>query len=585
MNNSSDFATRKFQPEIAFTIINFFSSFAAAHPAGNRLREVSEFGRETFLSHEILMNDNKLCRVQYQFEEEPFDTVPDLITFYVGSGKAISAASGKRDATFKLTFSINGSNYLLAGARIQNPCNRLCPLSYYASKYGISYSASNSSIGSAMNSPSPIPGTGAFRFNSYNQTNTYRSPMSSPPRTKRDVPPRLPSKKQRSQSLTPVQPPQTQRILSNEKYNSADGVIQNGSELPPHVRRLMQIEKCTSVDGISNENKEPNGQTMSKVVDEKATSADGIINGTHSMSKSVGAKQFSSNSLPRGPGINVRQVPVRTSSLIRDTSVNSLTPCVENKTNENEDGAPPKPVKERNKDELGPVNRVASYHASGSDSGNGSGDSAQSSATGEEVQQNRGGVVIKNPRYIPNSLSSVTLKSFADIDPVAAEEALRAMDIPLIEQTPKFDLELFHTVLLPYCDFRPLDSGTLATFRMMIGETSPRIIANHMTRVDIKLILGDIEEPKRENPLDCTGIEMLLLDHGRQFRKDLIERTQCLKLLVAVTILTCPNDDERAETLNKWIQIAVDTKTAAGNLFGFSAIMLGLCMPQVSFIG
>lgn len=54
-------------------------------------------------------------RVQYQFEDEPFDTVPDLITFYVGeirfilsvnqkfkflfswlpgSGKAISAASG-----------------------------------------------------------------------------------------------------------------------------------------------------------------------------------------------------------------------------------------------------------------------------------------------------------------------------------------------------------------------------------------------------------------------------------------------------------------------------------------------------------
>lgn len=35
-------------------------------------------------------------RVQYQFEEEPFDTVPDLITFYVGSGKPISAASGDK---------------------------------------------------------------------------------------------------------------------------------------------------------------------------------------------------------------------------------------------------------------------------------------------------------------------------------------------------------------------------------------------------------------------------------------------------------------------------------------------------------
>lgn len=80
------------------------------------------------------------------------------------------------------------------------------------------------------------------------------------------------------------------------------------------------------------------------------------------------------------------------------------------------------------------------------------------------------------------------------------------------------------------------------------------------------------------------GIELLLLDQGRQFRRDLIERTQCLKLLVAVTILTCPTDDERAETLNKWIQIAVDAKTAAGNLFAFSAIMLGLCMPQVSLL-
>lgn len=345
-----------------------------------------------------------------------------------------------------------------------------------------------------MNSPSPIPGTGAFRFNSYNQSNTYRSPMSSPPRTKRDIPPRLPSKKQRSQSLTPAQQSQTQRILnSNEKYQSADGVIQNGPEVPPHVRRLMHIEKCTSVDGLSkrgDENKEPNGQTMNPV-DEKCTSADGVIvNGTSS-SGIMNGLQFTSHSLPRGQVLNNgRQLQPRTSSLSRDMSDTSLSPCVENKTHENGDGAPPKPMKDRNKDDLGPVNRVASYHPSGSDSGNGSGDSAQSSATGEEVQQNRGGVVIKNPRFIPNSLSSVTLKSFANIDPIAAEEALRAMDIPVIEQQPKFDLELFHTVLLPYNDYRPLDSGTLATFRMMISETSPRIIANHMTRVDIKLILG-----------------------------------------------------------------------------------------------
>lgn len=277
------------------------------------------------------------------------------------------------------------------------------------------------------------------------------------------------------------------RLFADEngtgKYQSADGVI--GNDLPPHVRRLMQIEKCASVDGIANENKEPNTNGTNG-----ESKSNGFTNGTNSLSRSASEmlrnSKFNTNSLPR----QGRFIPPRTSSLSRDT----LTTCNESKSPESDESPPPKPLKERNsKDEAAPVaNRVASYHASGSDSGNGSGDSAQSSAT-EDILQNRGGVVIKNPKFIPNSSSSVTLKNFCNIDPIAAEEALRAMEIPVIEQTPKFDLELFHTVLLPYHDFKPLDSGTLATFRMMISETSPRIVANHMTRVDIKLVLGESE--------------------------------------------------------------------------------------------
>lgn len=61
-----------------------------------------------------------------------------------------------------------------------------------------------------------------------------------------------------------------------------------------------------------------------------------------------------------------------------------------------------------------------------------------------------------------------------------------------------------------------------------------------------------------------------------------VYRTECLKLLVAVTILTCADESERTETLNKWIEVAIDTKTALGNLFGFCGIMLGLCLPQVN---
>lgn len=295
--------------------------------------------------------------------------------------------------------------------------------------------------------------------------------MSSPPRTKRDIPPRLPSKKQRSQSLTPAQQQQaqSQRIInmSSDKYNSIDGLT------------LMRK---------GDENQEPNGQMIRSIEnEEKATSADGVINGNHNMSNSTGGLKFASNSLPRSePSANPKNkapVPPRTSSLHRNGSTSSLTPNTE-------ELPPPKPVKDRGKDD--PVQRVASYHASGSDSGNGSGDSAQSSTTGEEIAQNRCGVIIKNPRFMPNSLSSVTLKSFAYIDPVAAEETFRSMEIPYIERISEFDMENFHTVLLPCSEFKPLDTGTLTTFRMMISENSPRVIATHITRVDIKHILGKL---------------------------------------------------------------------------------------------
>lgn len=76
--------------------------------------------------------------MQFQFEDDAYDTVPDLITFYVGSGKAISVASG---------------------ARIQYPCNRTYPLSFYATKYGahkqFAGSGGSSTRGaSPLNSPS-----------------------------------------------------------------------------------------------------------------------------------------------------------------------------------------------------------------------------------------------------------------------------------------------------------------------------------------------------------------------------------------------------------------------------------------------
>lgn len=150
-------------------------------------------------------------------------------------------------------------------------------------------------------------------------------------------------------------------------------------------------------------------------------------------------------------------------------------------------------------------------------------------------------------------------------------------------------MENFSTLLLPSCENKPLDGDALNTFKIMLLETGPKMLAEHITRIDIGLL---IEEPHLDlesetdnqcNVLECSGLEMLTLPQGKIFRNDLIERTQCMKLMVAVTILTCQTDLDRAEILSKWIQVAVETKTALGNLFGFSTIMLGLCMPQVGF--
>lgn len=150
-------------------------------------------------------------------------------------------------------------------------------------------------------------------------------------------------------------------------------------------------------------------------------------------------------------------------------------------------------------------------------------------------------------------------------------------------QCSKFDFENFSTLLLPSVENKPLDGDALNTFKMMLLETGPKLLAEHITRIDVGLFL---DEPENESDcyLSCSGLELLTLPHGKVFREDIIERTQCIKLMVAVTILTCQTDLDRAELLSKWIQIAVETKTALGNLFGFCAIMLGLCMQQVSWL-
>ncbi|XP_017490573.1 PREDICTED: breast cancer anti-estrogen resistance protein 3 homolog isoform X2 [Rhagoletis zephyria] len=555
-----------------------------------------------FVINKILIQpDTVYERVQYQFEEDAFDAVPDLITFYVGSGKPISVASG---------------------ARIQYPCNRTYPLSFYGHKIVGNHLHTQMLAGIRVASPlnSPISHSGNFRFGSgiitqYTQQQPVHSPMSSPPRIKRDLPPRLPSKKQRSQSLTPAHAVLTGTLLqshNSESCSSADGVIQakqapagesnNTNGHRDLGRRFSDFEKEIrshemSLGGAEN-------LQLHSPLEHLAQAGKLHGNGFQTIARCSAVTEaldhfkFTTHSLPRPNTNNFRgSTAMRISSLARDfgSDAAALGTSLEGKQipelPERPPSPPPKPVRTnsqtRKEKEQSAAHRggivAVGYHASGSDSGNGSGDSAQSSIPGDlnnEFTQHRG-VIIKNPRFLTNSASSATLKSLTEFDAIAAEEQLFTLDILEFKPVSKFDFENYITLLLPSVDNKPLDGDALTTFKMMLLESGPKVIAEHITRIDIGLLIEELPEDEDRNVLDCCGLEMIALPFGKVFRADLIERTQCMKLMVAVTILTCQTDLDRAELLSKWIQIAVETKTALGNLFGFCAIMLGLCMPQI----
>lgn len=545
----------------------------------------------------VLQPDTVYERVQYQFEADAYDTVPDLVTYYVGSGKPISAASG---------------------ARIQTPRNRLYPLSFYAEKYALQ-SIAGVTAGAGM-SPmtSPMTPVGA-RMSPYS---CFRSPVHSPPRSRRAnaygmpvevayaTPPRLPSK-QRSLSLTPGEVLNGHAKLTLSLAERARPEEHGGS---------ADVHANGAADGAAN------GATPSKFSTHSLPRSNGKLStckGTstmprHSAVHAAHSKMLRVNSDLEGVACSPRDAANGTHGAngVPATPLSDSPPPKPSRVPPSTcatpapSGAAPEDDLDGDVADLGdlgdttPVSEsgsslasaaalqraaLASYHASGSDSGNGSGDSsAQSSAAGDvpdsaaaAVAGGSGtlkrGVII----YLPSSCSSTTLKA---CDEGMSGPGVAPADLPDLPSA--LDPDSFQTLLLPSSENKPLDATALQGIKMMLLESGSRILANHLTKDDLDLTLASVAP--NGQPWDQSlglgiksGIELCCLPIGRQMRTDLVERTECLKLLVAVTILTCPTETERAELLNKWIQVAVDTKTALGNLFGFCGIMLGLCMPQL----
>ncbi|XP_051169525.1 breast cancer anti-estrogen resistance protein 3 homolog isoform X2 [Leptopilina boulardi] len=439
----------------------------------------------------VLQPETVYERAQYQFEDEAFDTVADLITFYVGSGRPISQASG---------------------ARIINPRPRSAPITCVPQGNHCSSPSSSSSLSTSS-------------------------------------PPRLPRKQQRSHSLTPQQHTLDHSKLPNTKNSS----IQS-STLP----RIPQIQNQSPSCSLSL-----GRQKITRVI------SDPIIQ--HPQQSFL---QQQSNSQQHQ--LNHHQLPA--SSIQQQSNQNHLQLA-----NQKIPTPPPKPPRipytpnhlnhlNHHHHNLHHHHHHHGYQASGSDSGNGSGDSEFENNSGSQTSSAPiKGVVIRS-HYNVNEGANGNTSEYE----LSTEEQL-VVAAPTLEIATALDLEGFTTLLLPAGEHRPLDPTALRGVSGMLHDSAPRVLASHLTRIDLEIALNAGMGSRG----GLSGLELATLPHGRQARLDLIERSECMKLLVAVTVLAGANAIERATTISKWIKVAIDTKTALGNLYGFCSIMLGLCLPQI----
>lgn len=308
----------------------------------------------------------------------------DLITSYVGSGKPISAASG---------------------ARIQYPANRIVPITNYIPSDDV-----NSVV-------SPVADAGNYG-NPYSLYSYFAA--------KPGMQLRVPFKKQRSHSLTPIDMGQH---VSHGKSASADGVIQ--SQTSKHSKNFASESNSSSSTWDAN--------------------------------------------LPTSP--------------------------------------PAKPARydgPKADDRRLELQRL--YHVSGSDSGNGSGDSTQSSAHSDP-----------NKSRIDSDYNLVTptIKQQFDYE-LSEAKLLQSENLDYVVDS-RINLENFQSQIILSGLSKPLESETLHTIKLLLRTSGPRILANHMTKVDLHFLLDDaiqIEGLEKK----ASGLELCFLPQGRPLRMDVIER-------------------------------------------------------------
>ncbi|XP_063848304.1 breast cancer anti-estrogen resistance protein 3 homolog isoform X7 [Scylla paramamosain] len=497
-------------------------------------------------------------RIQYQLEDDAYDSIPDLVRAYVGGKKPITVSSG---------------------ARISTPVNRTLPLSFYASKYAVQ--TAHTFTHGTLSRPvtrggDPAPGTTSLLRHQHSYSGPVavgctivRSPAHSPPRMRRDTAPTLPFKtRSSSTSRPPEDPPEGGTGRPDEKSCSNDGVIGSrpSVEQAKFTSQSLPRKMAPKSFSVASEHVTPADLSTTQ---EEAKTSDTPAEEEHPPPPPKPSRVPSFKVKPRKPP-QAAPLGERLYAEIdegdedenrdRPSADDLKTPTssseAENNVKNTEEGVGGSTLRHSRLSET--------YQPSGSDSGNGSGDSVQTSASDAQNRDSQASF---------GDSGSVQLEDDSMVD----EPVL--FSLPELISSSAFDLENFSTLLLNSIENKPLDTTALKGVKNTLMESGSRVLAAHLTQVDLELLNGNSEN---DFGLGVTsGIELITLPHGCQLRADLIERTECLKLLVAVTIMMEHDLNERAEIIYRWIQVAIDTKTAMGNLYSFTGIMLGLCLPEI----
>uniref|UniRef100_A0A2K6QU50 BCAR3 adaptor protein, NSP family member n=1 Tax=Rhinopithecus roxellana TaxID=61622 RepID=A0A2K6QU50_RHIRO len=154
---------------------------------------------------------------------------------------------------------------------------------------------------------------------------------------------------------------------------------------------------------------------------------------------------------------------------------------------------------------------------------------------------------------------------------------------PLLETVSSFRPNDFESKFLPP-ENKPLETAMLKRAKELFSNNDPKVIAQHILSMDCRVArILEVSEEMRRNMGVSSGLELITLPHGHQLRLDIIERHNTMAIGIAVYILGCTGTlEDRAATLSKIIQVAVELKDSMGDLYSFSALMKALEMPQIT---